>query len=169
MRAVALSVCLVLAAASSGCGTAARVLEPGPKVVTVEATVAAVGARVRGRMAPGMPEGIPLWPGAAVRESREVRNGYELVLATDDPFEDVVEGLAAGFTRAGWEVAEEVLAEGAAQDAAGAGEASGAASGSTSGERVTVLTALKRTGSAVVTVTEKPDHVTIFYVLTPVE
>lgn len=165
LRAVVISLCIALAAALGGCSRAASVLQPSPKVVTVEATVAAPGASVRGTLAPGMPDGIPLWPGAEVRQSGEVRNGYEFVLATNDAFDDVVKGLAAGFERAGWEVAEEVLADGTPDDTA-AGGASGPASGPDE-ERVTALTALKGADSAVITVTQKPDHVTIFYVLTP--
>ena len=115
-RAVTVSFLAALLAFSLvGCKQLEQRFTPPPKVVTQEATVAVGGAPVQGELAAETPEGLPLWPGAQVVESTGTEDAYGLTLLTSDPYEDVLNGVAAGFEKAGWQVAQDA---GGGEDAA---------------------------------------------------
>jgi hypothetical protein len=105
----------LLAFSLVGCKQLEQRFTPPPKVVTQEATVAVGGAPVQGELAAETPEGLPLWPGAKVVESTGTEDAYGLTLVTSDPYEDVLNGVAAGFEKAGWQVAQD---SGGGEDAA---------------------------------------------------
>lgn len=98
----------VLSLTLVGCARLTQAFKPAPKVISVEATVAAPGAPVSGQLAQGEPSGLPLWPHATVENSRlrKVPAGmsWTAVLTTTDPYGDVMKGVAAGFQKAGWNV-----------------------------------------------------------------
>lgn len=130
-----------------GCAALDAALAPEPKVVTEEATIADPDAQVIGTVADGAPESLPLWPGARVEASKSVREAFTLVLVAQEPFDEVVNGVAVGLQRAGWEVAEEA--------------------GGDAGERVTVLTIGRAGASGFVTLAEGTDGTTIEYIVEP--
>lgn len=105
--AVSMAVAAVALMAMSGCSSMQERFTPGPKVVTKEATVAVDGARVMGDLSKNTPDGLPLWPGATVTESTGTDQAYGLSLTTTDPYDDVLNGVAAGFEDAGWTVTRE--------------------------------------------------------------
>ena len=92
----------------SGCGQIDAMLNPKPKVITQEATVAVAGASVQGQLEAEMPEGLPLWPDAVVTDSTlsKVPGGksWAASFTTTDVYDDVYKGMGAGFQRAGWTV-----------------------------------------------------------------
>jgi hypothetical protein len=98
---------VVLLFANSGCKALEKQFTPPPKVVTEDATMAVDGAQVAGELSDVTPEGLPLWPGAEVVESTGTEDSYGLTLVTGDPYQDVLNGVAAGFEQAGWEVARD--------------------------------------------------------------
>ena len=148
---IAVSTALVaVAVTASGCAQVSDLLTPGPKVVTVEATVAAPTAKVNGRLPEGAPEGLPLWPGATVLEGESSDNAYDVILSTDQALDDVSLGMAKGFEEAGWEVTQETLGEGA--------------------ERMVFLTVSRPTHEGIVTISPgESDDVAIAYVISAVE
>jgi len=113
VRTVVLTVLAIVALASAmGCTGLQEAFTPPPKVVTEEATVAVDGASVVGELAADTPENLPVWPDATVVESVTTDDAYSLTLTTADRFDDVLAGVAAGFEKAGWEVASEETSEG---------------------------------------------------------
>ena len=105
---------------SGGCGARSRSraarsksaldekLTPEPTTVTVEATVAAVGASVEGTLTKGFPDTLPLWPGATVTKSKTTKTpqgtSYSAILTTPDPYADVLAGVGEGLKQADWKV-----------------------------------------------------------------
>jgi hypothetical protein len=114
MRARYLMIVPLLAAAllGAGCTTVKAKLDakftPPPKVVTVEATVAAAGAPVTGTLAKGFPSTLPLWPGAKLKTSKTTKtpqgNSYSAMFSTHDPYADVLAGIGLGLKNAGFKV-----------------------------------------------------------------
>lgn len=104
-----LTAIVIVAAALSlvGCQRIETALEPEPVIVTEEATAAAAAAPVEGELAEKTPSDLPLWPASKVLASEYNAGAYSLTLSTGDPYEDVLNGVAAGFERAGWDVAVE--------------------------------------------------------------
>lgn len=129
----------------SGCASVSQVLAPGPKVVTQEAVVARPDAEVAGELEDGLPDGVPLWPGAEVVTSRAAAGAYNLTLRATEPYDEVLAGMVAGFTDAGWTVEQ-----------ADAGE---------TGTRTSVLAVSGPTTEGIVTVSEATDGVRMAYVL----
>lgn len=149
-RIAAVTMLSVVVLAATGCSQVSSVLTPGPKIVTIEATVATPGAAVKGELPAGAPAGLPLWPGATVVDGSSSGTSYELVISATEAFDDVVAGLAKGFSDAGWEVARDTLGG--------------------SGERTAVLTVSRSTHQGLVTITEDtPETVTITYVISSME
>jgi hypothetical protein len=137
-----------LALPTTGCARFRSALTPEPEVVTIEATVAVAGAAVEGELPEGTPADLPLWPGSTVVEGESGPASYTLTLSATDTFDDVLAGLAKGFSDAGWEVAQEDLGEGA--------------------ERTAVLTVEGSSGQGIVTLTAEDDgSVMIVYVISP--
>lgn len=97
----------LVALSASGCQALKEKLAPEPTVVTRKAVVAAADASVDGTLAPGMPEGVPLWPDAEVLSSSKDKQSYNLMLRTRKSYDDVLAGLVTGFEKAGWQVAQE--------------------------------------------------------------
>jgi hypothetical protein len=129
-------------------------LTPEPKTVTVEATVAAVGAAVEGTLTAGFPDTLPLWPGATVVKSKTTKTpqgpSYSAIMTTPDPYADVLAGVGEGLKQAEWKAE--------ALDA------------STPEQQVTLLTVSRPDADGIVTVTQLPQQpVRIEYVITPKE
>ena len=114
MRARYLMIAPVLAAMllGSGCSSVKAKLDakftPPPTVVTVEATVAAVGASVDGKVAKGFPSTLPMWPGAKLTASKTTKTpqgkSYSAMFKTSDPYADVLAGVGVGLKKAGFKV-----------------------------------------------------------------
>lgn len=133
----------------TGCSRVQSALTPEPEVVTIEATVAVAGAAVEGELPEGTPADLPLWPGATVVEGESGAGSFGLTLTAEEVFDDVLAGLAKGFSDAGWEVAQEDPGEGA--------------------DRTAVLTVEGPSGQGIITLTAEDDgSVTITYVISPV-
>lgn len=98
---------VVAAGALGGCSRLQAAFTPPPKVVTEAATVAVAGAPVKGELHKGVPADTPLWPNATVQDSTYLKSTATFTLTTTDPYDDVLSGVAVGFERAKWEVAEE--------------------------------------------------------------
>lgn len=109
--AMCLTFTALVLASTTGCKNLEERFTPPPKVVTEEATVAVAGASVSGELAEHTPEGLPLWPYAEVTESVGTEDAYGLSMITADPYEDVLNGVAAGFENAGWEVARDAASQ----------------------------------------------------------
>jgi len=141
----------------SGCSVKSAIderLTPEPKTVTVEATVAAVGAAVEGTLAAGFPDTLPLWPGSAVATSKTTTTSqgesYSTILTTPDPYPDVLAGIGEGLKQAAWKVE--------ALDA------------STPEQKMALLTVSSPDADGLVSVTQFSDtQVRIEYVITPKE
>ena len=97
---------LALAVSAMACDRVEQAVAPEPEVVTQEATVAVAAAAVDGELPKGMPEVIPLWPGASVSGGEVTDGAIVLSLETSEPYADVLAGTSVGFERAGWSVAE---------------------------------------------------------------
>ncbi len=114
VRLIAVAVLAVVASAAlGGCASVKSSLDarftPKPQLITQEATVAATGASIIGKIPPGFPRTLPMWPGARVYRTKvtNTRNGkpsYILSTWTRDPFADVLAGLGKGFLDGGWKV-----------------------------------------------------------------
>lgn len=150
------AVALAASIALSGCAVKSKLdatLAPKPATVTVEATVAVVGASIEGTLATGFPDSLPMWPGAKVTRSKMTRtrrgtSSYSASLIAMDPFLDVVAGQGEGFKRAGWKV-----------------EATDASSAS---QKVSILMVSKPGMEGIVTVSQTATRpVDIEYVVTP--
>lgn len=80
---------------------------------TKKTATLAAGANLKGTPKEGMPEGLPVWEGATVKDSTHKDSGqfdaYELELTIASSFETVKNGVAAGLKDAGW--APEILDE----------------------------------------------------------
>jgi len=151
-RFITSAILLAFIAAASGCTGVGDALNLDPKVVTIEATVAAPAAAVEGSLPEGTPAWLPLWPTATVVEGFAADGTFDLLLNTSDEYDAVLAGVAQGFEDEGWQVAQE--------DLGGAG----------AGSRTTVLTVSGDRGEGVVTVTEDGSGtVAISYVMSPVE
>ena len=109
--ALIVSLLLAVAVLASGCS----LINPVARInrVTIEATVAAPSATVKGQLAPGIPANLPLWPGATVEASKAPKASktkgaatpaWTATLATSDPYIDVVNGVGVGFQKANWQV-----------------------------------------------------------------
>lgn len=101
-----LAVLVVVLLALSGCAAAKQALAPKTKVVTREGKVATADAKVTGELPAELPDGLPLWPGAKVRDAAVTDGSVELQLAATESFKDVVAGVGVGFERAKWNVVE---------------------------------------------------------------
>lgn len=79
-----------------------------PRIITREATVSAVGAVVSGALAKGFPVDVPLWPGSKITMSAVTTTpqgeSWLATLLTNDDYEPVLKGMAAGLQNAGWTV-----------------------------------------------------------------
>jgi hypothetical protein len=118
LRRVSFVVLLVfVVAATSGCKKLEEQFTPPPKVVTRDAKVAAPSAEVSGTPAENMPEGLVLWPGAEVVDSKSAEKSYELTLQTSDKYAVVLAGVVKGFEDAGWSVAQDESGDPGAQTA----------------------------------------------------
>jgi len=144
----------LLALTLTGCTQIKEIVTPKPLInrVAVEATAAAPGAPIVGKLAAGMPADLPLWPGASVLKTGVVKSElgktWSATLSTPDPYRAVLNGLGVGFQGANWTVE--------AQDASSAEGSS------------TVLTVVGGTSDGVVTVTTtERGSVEIGYVMTP--
>jgi len=150
-------VAVVASLAVSGCSlkrTLDETLAPEPTTVTVEATVAAVGAPIDGTLTKGFPDTVPLWPAAKVTSSRTTKtpqgNSYSAILTTTDPLAAVVAGVGEGFKQNDWTV--EVT------DA------------STEEQTASILMISSPDAEGIVTITQSPKKpVGIQYVVTPKE
>ena len=139
----------------SGCSVKSAVdeqLTPEPKTVTVEATVAAVGAPIDGTLTEGFPDTLPMWPGAKVTKSKTTKTpqgtSYSAILSTPDPYADVLAGVGEGLKQAGWDV-----------------EATDA---TTPEQSVSILTISNDNAEGIVTVSQMPKKPTrIEFVITP--
>jgi hypothetical protein len=156
MRARTIPILMVvglIAVSAAGCEQIKSAIAPPPKVnhVTIAAKVASPGAPIQGTVKKGAPSSLPFWEGAGVLHTRLVKseagNSWQATLATADPYDEVVAGMATGFQNAGWQV-----------------ESQDASSGNTS---ATVLTVIGPQGSGVVTIATQKDKSThIDYVIT---
>lgn len=145
-RILAIGMLTIALVSTAGCSSVSQVLAPTPKVVTKAALVAAVDAEVDGELAPGLPEGTPLWPGAKVTYSGAAEQAYNLTLVATESYDDVLAGMAAGFENEGWDVAQEESGE--------------------TGARTSVLTVSGPYAAGILTVTEVSDGtVGLAYVL----
>ncbi|PKQ15064.1 MAG: hypothetical protein CVT67_11380 [Actinobacteria bacterium HGW-Actinobacteria-7] len=106
-RLLALTVVALALLSATGCKRLEARFTPPPTIVTQEATRAAAGAAVDGKLDKSTPEGLPLWPGATVLESDQTEDAYSLSLQTTDTYTDVLNGIVVGFEDAGWSVARE--------------------------------------------------------------
>lgn len=104
---VLIVIAVVASISLTGCARIEESLKPEPIVVTEEATAAVAAAPVAGELAEKTPSDLPLWPEATVVSSELNAGTYTLELTTGDPYEDVLNGVAAGFERAGWAVTVE--------------------------------------------------------------
>ncbi|NTW28465.1 MAG: hypothetical protein HGA39_03770 [Coriobacteriia bacterium] len=107
-RIVIVGLVAVLLLPLAGCSNIKSALTPGSKVVSQEATVAAVGAPVVGTLT-GIPSGVPIWPGAKVLSSGTTKTAsgavsWNATLSTGDPYKDVLNGMGAGLKASGWTV-----------------------------------------------------------------
>jgi len=96
-----------LAMSVTGCDTLTEKFKPEPTVVTIEAKVASTEATLTGEvLAPGRPDSLPLWPGSTVIVSKQAQTpqgkSWTASFSTEDPFDDVVKGLAVGLEESGW-------------------------------------------------------------------
>ncbi len=146
-RFTAAALALVLGFALTGCQKLEQTFTPEPTIVTEESTVAVEGAAIQGDPGKDMPEGLPMWPGAKVESSDVFKGTYTLVLTAPDTYDDVLNGLAVGLQRAGWEVAED--------------------SSGDEGGRVAVLTVSTDGLAGFITLAESEAGTTIEYVLEP--
>jgi hypothetical protein len=160
MRVRSMSAAMVVALAPfliAGCSVKSALDEkftPEPKTVTIEATVAAVGASVEGTLTADFPDTLPLWPAATVTKSKTTKTpqgaSYSAIMTTPDPYADVLAGVGEGLKQAEWKVE--------ALDA------------STPEQQVTLLTVSNPDADGIVTVTQLPGKpVRIEYVITPKE
>ncbi len=153
VRIIAVTVLLAVALPGlAGCDKVDAYLNPKPKVVTQEATVAVAGANVSGTVEAEMPQGLPLWPDAVATASTtsHVPGGttWATSFTTTDAYDDVFKGMGAGFQRAGWTVETEDI---------GTPEAKAA-----------VFTVSKDNIEGAITITDvAPGQVTIDYVMGP--
>lgn len=104
LRLIIAAAVMLSSAALAGCARINEALEPEPIVVTQEATAAVVAAPVEGALADGHPADLPMWPGASVVSSEFEDETYTLEVMTTDSYDDVLNGVAAGFERAEWTI-----------------------------------------------------------------
>ncbi len=116
--------------------------QPGP-VASQEPTVAVAAAQVSGELPEGLPDALPLWPGATVISGEAAGEAVLLTLDAREAYDDVVAGVSVGFERAGWTVTEDDVPD-----------------------SVTVLDVQGDGLEGVVTVSETEDGVQIDYLLT---
>ena len=116
MRARSISVLVLLgvfAVSAAGCQQAIKAITPTAiiKHVTIGAKVGSPDASLQGTLAKGYPTTLPLWDGAGVIHTRMIKtkNGksWSATLQTNDPYDDVVKGMATGFQKQGWTVLSE--------------------------------------------------------------
>ena len=155
VRHMTVALAAVVALVLSGCSVKSSIderLAPPPTTVTIEATVAAVGAPIDGTLTKGFPDTLPMWPGAKVTKSKATKTpqgtSYSAALTTPDPFDDVLAGVGTGLEEGDWKV-----------------EATDA---STSEATVTILMISNDDADGIVTISQTPDKpVRIEYVITP--
>ncbi len=68
--------------------------------------MAVPAAAVKGQVPEGVPDVLPLWPGATVSSGEVAEGSVVLSLGTKATYDDVVAGTSVGFERAGWTVSE---------------------------------------------------------------
>jgi hypothetical protein len=149
------AVAVVASLALSGCSVKSSIdaqLAPKPTTVTVEATIATVGAPIDGTLAEGFPSTVPMWPAGKVVKSKTTKTpqgkSYSVVLTTSDPFADVVAGVGEGLKQSKWKVA--------ATDA------------TTPDQKVSILLISNTEADGIVTISQLPKKpVRIEYVITP--
>lgn len=101
-RFISIAVLFVLGAfvaLSAGCAKKAEAPKPAaPQLVEV-------GAQVKGDLAKGCPEDLPMWEGATIQKSKhshKMNEVYELELLINAPYEKVLYGYGKGFEKCGW-------------------------------------------------------------------
>jgi len=113
-----ISLLIASAVALAGCSQIQQAITPIRKInhVTIEATVAVPAAPIKGKLAKGMPEGLPMWPGSGVvkTKSEKLANGttWTATMGTLDPYKDVLNGVAVGLQKAQWQVESQDLSSG---------------------------------------------------------
>lgn len=139
MRVPVVMMMVALVVSTAGCARVTESFKPQPKVVTIEATVAIVGADINGgTLASGRPANLPLWPGSRlVTSSQTPGESWSADFTAADEFDAVVQGLVAGLKEAGWTA-----------------EVTDASSGA---ERASVLSASDSSADALFTVARSPD------------
>lgn len=138
----------VVFASVTGCAKLEQRFTPPPQVVTEEATVAVSGAAVTGDLGEA-PQDLPVWPGATVTDQSITDGAYAVTMTTVDVYDDVLKGVAVGFERAGWSVAQEESGD--------------------QGARSAVLTVTGSEYEGYVTITEAENEVIqVDYLLSPV-
>ncbi|NTU71295.1 MAG: hypothetical protein HGB10_05705 [Coriobacteriia bacterium] len=155
LKSMVLVALLAGAVVVSGCSVKQSIdekLAPEPTQVTVEATVAAVGAPIDGTLKPGFPDTLPMWPGAKVAAGKTTKTpqgkSYSATLTTTDPYADVLAGVGEGLKRAGWTV--EAMDVGTPE------------------QQATILSASSDSADGIITVSQLPKKpVRIEYVITP--
>jgi hypothetical protein len=149
-HAIILAAFMLASLSVTGCGRLERALTPPPTVVTLEATVAAPGATVQGDLPGGVPVDLPLWPSARVMEADASGEAVSMTLLAQEPFSDVLAGVAKGLSDSGWDVAREEAGE--------------------DGSRTAILTVAGDTHEGLVTIIENDDAtVTMVYVLSALD
>ncbi len=151
IAAVAVAALLVLPGCSVKSSLDAK-LAPKPTTVTVEATVAAIGAPIDGTLTKGFPDTLPMWPQAKVTKSKTTKTpqgkSYSAVMTTPDPYADVLAGVGEGLEKADWKVE--------------------ATEASTAAQKMSILLISNADADGIVTVSQLPKKpVRIEYVITP--
>jgi len=150
-----LTTMIAAAVALSGCSVKQSLdaqLTPKPTTVTVEATVAAVGAPIDGTLNAGFPDTLPMWPGAKLIKSKTTKTAqgksHSATLKTGDSYADVVAGVGKGLEDTGW-TAETIDA-------------------SSAGQKVTIIMISNADDEGIVTVSQTASKpVQIEYVIAP--
>jgi hypothetical protein len=138
----------VLALSAAGCDTIANQFVPDPKIVTREATVAAVGAPGNGAFQYAVPDGLPLWPQASVAKVEKRAKGsksFDETLLTADTYDTVLAGMVTALEKGGWTV-----------DTIDASTAEAA---------ISVLNVSGHDREGVITITQTPEGTTIAYLI----
>jgi hypothetical protein len=140
----------VLSLSATGCAQLTEKFKPAPTIVTREATVAVPAAKVVGAFKSPVPDGLPLWPTAAVVDSGKPTKGSESwdeMLLAADTYDTVLAGMVTGLEKGGWQVAT--------------------VDASVPGARTSVLNVVGNGREGVITIAETPDGTTIAYVIAP--
>ena len=140
----------VLSLTVTGCNRLAEKFTPPPTIVTREATVAVAAAPIVGAFRKPPPEGVPLWPTAAVVNPEKPAGSsrsWDGTLLAADTYDVVLAGMVTGLEKGGWQV-ETIDA-------------------SVPGARTSVLNVVGGGHEGVITIAETPEGTTIGYVIAP--